>query len=140
MKAHAVKLNISDSVIWAGMLEGDVKKKAFSYAKAFILPSHQENFGQVVAEALSASTPVLISYKVNIWREIIEDGAGLACDDTVAGTTNMLREFFSMTDHEREEMKRAARPCYENRFSVTAAYKSLESILEGAINTSQKSS
>jgi glycosyltransferase involved in cell wall biosynthesis len=40
------------------------------------LPSHQENFGMSVVEALSYGVPVLISDKVNIWREIEADRAG----------------------------------------------------------------
>ncbi|HIF58095.1 MAG TPA: glycosyltransferase [Rhodospirillales bacterium] len=52
------------------MLQGDVKWGAYYAAETFILPSHQDNFGIVVAEALSTATPVLITNKVNIWREI----------------------------------------------------------------------
>ena len=50
---------------------------ALSAADAFILPSHQENFGIAVVEALACGTPVLISNKVNIWREIVADECGI---------------------------------------------------------------
>ena len=61
--------------IWTGMLSGDMKWGAFQVADAFVLPSHQENFGISVVEALSVGTPVLITKKVNIYREILEYNA-----------------------------------------------------------------
>jgi glycosyltransferase involved in cell wall biosynthesis len=73
-----------------GMLEGDAKWGAIYGCEAFILPSHQENFGIAVVEALGCGRPVLISEKVNIWREIAEDGAGLVEEDSVEGTARLL--------------------------------------------------
>jgi len=69
----ATTLGVADKITWTGMLSGDSKWGAYHCADAFILPSHQENFGIVVAEALSCNVPVLISNKVNIWREIQAD-------------------------------------------------------------------
>jgi glycosyltransferase involved in cell wall biosynthesis len=130
----AERLGISHRVHWAGMLQGSTKSAAFADAKAFTLPSHQENFGLVVAEALSLGTPVLISNKVNIWREIIDDGAGLAGLDTVEATVEVLSTFLSQRSEEAVIMKAAARPCYEQRFSVGAASDGLLHALEEALN------
>ena len=48
------------------MIGGSLKWGAFRAAEIFVLPSHQENFGVVVAEALAVGLPALISNKVNI--------------------------------------------------------------------------
>ncbi|MBW6417907.1 glycosyltransferase [Celeribacter sp. PS-C1] len=120
-------------VHWAGMTSGAQKAAAFANALAFTLPSHQENFGIVVAEALSTRTPVLISKKVNIWKEIVQDHAGLACDDTVESTSRMLRNFLALSDEGRAEIRAATRPCYERRFSVAAGAQDLEAVLSDAI-------
>ena len=61
---------ISGRITWTGMIKDKVKWGAIKASEVFILPSHQENFGIAVAEALAVGTPVLISNKVNIWREI----------------------------------------------------------------------
>ncbi len=60
-----------------------------------MLPSHQENFGIAVVEALACGKPVLISDQVNIWREIVEDGAGLVEEDTEEGVEKLLRQFLN---------------------------------------------
>jgi glycosyltransferase involved in cell wall biosynthesis len=64
----AQKLGVFERIFWPGMLSGDAKWGAFRAAEFFVLPSHQENFGIVVAEAMALSKPVLISNKLNIWR------------------------------------------------------------------------
>jgi len=76
-----------------GLLEGDAKWGALHGCEAFVLPSHQENFGIAVVEALGCNKPVLISDKVNIWREIAADGAGLAEEDSIYGTAKLLHRF-----------------------------------------------
>ena len=63
---------------FTGMLIGRDKLAAFRDAALFLLPSSSENFGIAVVEAMACGTPVIVSDRVNIWREIVEDGAGLA--------------------------------------------------------------
>ena len=72
-KPRAQSLGIAARISWPGMLSGDLKWGAFHACEVFCLPSHQENFGIAVVEAMACSRPVLISDKVNIWREIAED-------------------------------------------------------------------
>ncbi|MGH1330187.1 MAG: glycosyltransferase [Paracoccaceae bacterium] len=121
LETRARALGIAERIHWPGMLTGAAKRQAFAKAEAFVLPSHQENFGIVVAEALSAGCPVLISNKVNIWREIIASGAGMVCEDTVESTAQMLQSFCALSPAARAEMVDASKPCYAKHFSVDAA-------------------
>lgn len=120
---------VADRIHWPGMLTGHAKSGALRAAQAMILPSHQENFGIVVAEALSCGRPVLISNRVNIWREVAEADAGIVVDDTVSGTETLLRKFLSLPDEERERMGHAAQRLYNDRFTTRAAAEDLASVL-----------
>ncbi len=122
-------LGISERIHWVGMLHGDVKWGAYHAAEFFILPSHQENFGIVVAEALSTATPVLITNKVNIWREIDEVNAGLVEDDTIDGVKCLLKQWFRLSEIDIVNMNQNAMKCYQENFSVGSAVADLESIL-----------
>jgi glycosyltransferase involved in cell wall biosynthesis len=121
----AEKKGIADKITWTGMLSGDMKWGAYHSAEAFILPSHQENFGIVVAEAMSCSLPVLISNKVNIWQEISADNAGLVEDDTLTGCTHLLTRWQQMDKNYKVQMGTNARNCFINRFEITNATISL---------------
>ncbi len=62
---------VLDRATFTGMLQGRVKRGAYEAASVFVLPSYTENFGLTIIEALGYGTPVLISTKVNIFREIL---------------------------------------------------------------------
>ena len=93
LRERVARMDVSPRVTFAGMLEGPLKHGALENADAFILPSHQENFGMSVIEALSFGVPVLISDRVNIWREITADHAGFVEPDDLAGTTRLIERW-----------------------------------------------
>lgn len=129
--AHLKQLAGSNAAVtFTGMLTGNVKWGAFAAADAFVLPSHQENFGIAVVEAMACGTPVLVSREVNIWREIIADGAGLADDDNSAGTARLLDWWFSLEKPEADRMRAAARESFRKRFEIHRAVDSLIEVLE----------
>ena len=108
------------------MLSGTEKWGALHGCSAFVLPSHQENFGIAVVEALACNKPVLISNKVNIWREIVEDGAGVAAEDSLAGTVELLRAFPQMIGNADSDRFRS---CYRKRFGIDSAAQKLAGVL-----------
>lgn len=129
LERTASAAGIAGRVHWPGMIRGDVKWGAMRGAEAFILPSHQENFGIAVAEATACGTPVLITDKVNIWREVEAAGAGFVAPDDLAGTVSLLRRFLSVDPAGRAAMGEAARRCFEANFDVRAAATSLLGVL-----------
>jgi glycosyltransferase involved in cell wall biosynthesis len=130
LKARAEKLGIAGRVHWPGMIKGSLKWGAYRCADAFILPSHQENFGIVVAEAMSCSTPVLISDKVNIWREVLEESAGIIAPDTLEGTASLIRRFYTLGAQERGALRLSARSGFENRFDIDQAISEIVSVFK----------
>ncbi len=118
--------------VWGEMVSGDLKWGAFHAAEAFVLPSHQENFGVAVAEALACGVPVLISNRVNIWREIVSDGAGFAETDDREGTMRLLRRWLATPAAEREKMRDRARRCFAERFEIRRAAQRMIEVLQRA--------
>ena len=109
---------LSERVHWPGMLTGDVKWGSFFASEVFILPSHQENFGIAVAEALACGRAVLLSDKVNIAPEIAGDGAALIQPDTQEGTENLIRGWMEMSPAERGKMDAQAEKTFEERYDM----------------------
>jgi glycosyltransferase involved in cell wall biosynthesis len=131
LKTRVAELDLHARVIFSGWLQGAAKMAALSGAALLALPSRQENFGLVVAEALACGTPVLVSAHVNLADEINLANAGwvvpldnLALRDTLV---EILRD-----DAERERRGRAGRELATARFrwdsvgaEVTRLYRSL---------------
>jgi glycosyltransferase involved in cell wall biosynthesis len=130
LKELADELGVSKRIHWPGMLKGELKWGAFRSAEAMILPSHQENFGIVVAESMACSTPVLISDKVNVWREVVLSQAGLVEPDTLEGTRNLIRRFIALSNDERMMMRSAAREGYLKHFAMEATASDFLQLLE----------
>jgi glycosyltransferase involved in cell wall biosynthesis len=119
------KLGVSNSIYWTGMVSGNQKWGAFQSAEVFVLPSHQENFGIAVAEALSCGVPVMISTAVNIADPIKYDCAGLVEPDTLNGTYKLFQRWFALNSTEKESMGIAARKCFVERFHASLTSTSI---------------
>ncbi len=116
---------LENHVHFVGMLTGNAKWGAIYGSEAFVLPSHQENFGIAVAEALACGKPVLISNQVNIWNEINSLKAGLVAEDSVEGTLMLLKSFMNLSVSERAQMQRQALDAYTTFFDVRTTAKNL---------------
>ena len=113
------------SVSIPGMLSGDLKWGALRQAEVFALPSHQENFGIAVVEALACGTPVLISRPVNIWREIESSGAGLVDSDDDEGCSRLLERWLDLPAEGKSGMAVKAVKSFKQNFEITQTAVSL---------------
>lgn len=116
--ALAQRLRVAKRIHWPGLLTGDAKWGAFRACEAMVLPSHQENFGVVVAEALACGRPALISNQVNVWPQIDEDRCGLIEPDTLEGTRTLLTRWFSLSEAEKSAMGERALATFQARYSM----------------------
>jgi glycosyltransferase involved in cell wall biosynthesis len=112
---------VGSSILFPGMLTGLAKWGAMYGCEAFVLPSHQENFGVAVVEAMACKKPVLISHEINIWREIIADGGGIAMDDSLTGTFELLNAWIHFTMEQKLIMAKNARLSFEKNFTVASS-------------------
>ncbi len=135
LKQMASAARISDRVFWPGMLLGDAKWGSLFACEAFILPSHQENFGIAVAEALGCGKAVLLADKVNIAEEIAAEDAGLMEPDTPEGTLRLLRRWIAMSPAEREAMCHRAYRCFHEHYDMQENAKAIIRLFEGAGDT-----
>ncbi len=129
LRSQASRLGVGDRITWTGMLRGPAKWGAFYGSQAFILPSHQENFGIAVADALACGVIPLISDKVNIAPDIAADGAGWMDTDTVEGTVRLIANFQEASPEELGSMRIRALDCYRRRYALNKAAETLYSAL-----------
>ena len=128
LQRQAEQQGIANRVHWPGMLGGELKWGALRACEAFVLPSHQENFGIAVVEALAVGRPVLLSNQVNIWRDIDDDHVGLVEDDTIEGTERLLRRWFALPEADRDGMAGRARSTFIQRYAMSRAARAINRV------------
>ena len=132
LRQEVTAAGLDDRVHWPGMIKGDAKWGAFFASEVFILPSHQENFGIAVAEALGCGLPVLLADKVNIAPEIAQDQAGLMELDTQEGTDNLVRRWMEMPAAERDAMRAQTLRTFDARYDMAKNAATIIRLFEGA--------
>ncbi len=103
----AADLHISSQVTFAGPLYGDAKRAAFAAADVFVLPSSNENFGNVIAEAMAAQLPVIITNRCGI-APFVLDRSGLVIDCDESQLAEAMRAL--LVDADLRQSLRAAAP------------------------------
>ena len=121
-------------VEWTGLLTGELKWGALAAAQALVLPSHQENFGMVVAEALSVGTAVLISGQVALAPDVMADAAGLVAPDTLLGVRSLLSGFAELSAADMRQMRENARLCYQSRYLPSVVASRLVTLLQDCVS------
>jgi glycosyltransferase involved in cell wall biosynthesis len=76
LKNLCLRLGVENLVRFRGHVDGEQKTKAYLSAHTCIVPSHSENFGNVVAEALACGIPV-IAGKGTPWSMLEQQGCGI---------------------------------------------------------------
>ena len=128
IKHLAGRMGVLSRVHFPGMIRGAAKWGALQAAEALALPSHQENFGIAVVEALAVGKPVLISNQVNIWPDIKQDHVGLVEEDTSDGTRRLLRRWVEMSAIERARLTSGARASFQRRYAMNRAAEAINDI------------
>ncbi|HSI61479.1 MAG TPA: glycosyltransferase [Candidatus Saccharimonadia bacterium] len=87
----AASLQLEKDVLWTGFLDGDDKYAALAAADVFVLPSHSENFGIALVEALAAGKACIATDGVAVADDMRQGDAGLVipCNDVPALTAAM---------------------------------------------------
>jgi glycosyltransferase involved in cell wall biosynthesis len=75
---RAKNTGVVDEVTFLGMVLGSLKLSLYAMADIFALPTQQENFGLVYAEAMLCETPTIGTKGTDIWRELQKGGAIIA--------------------------------------------------------------
>lgn len=108
--------NLGDAFEFTGPLEGQAKARRFARASLFVLPTHSENFGIVVAEALIAGVPVITTHGAP-WEELEQKHCGWWIPIGVDPLVTALREAVGLTDGERQAMGRRGQELVQQRYA-----------------------
>jgi glycosyltransferase involved in cell wall biosynthesis len=115
LRRLAAQLRIEDDVEFEDGVYGEQKWKTLGEASLFVLPSHSENFGVAVAEALACGVPV-ITTRGTPWEVLTEYQCGWWIPIGVQPLARALQEAISLSDAERLAMGERGRRLVQERF------------------------
>ncbi|MBD3797013.1 MAG: glycosyltransferase [Campylobacterales bacterium] len=105
LKDQIARLYLEDRVFLVGAIGGQEKIDFLANADLFVLPSHNENFGNVYVESLAAGTPIVAS-KNTPWEEVEDADCGRWVNNTMDETAQAMVE---MLGKDREQMRMNAK-------------------------------
>lgn len=115
IKALAKELQVQ-RVTFVGPLYGKDKEQAYQKADLYVLPTHTENFGVTVAEALSNEVPAITTYGAP-WKGLVEKGCGWWIPIGEASLTACLKEALSKSSKQLQDMGKRGRKWVQKEYS-----------------------
>ena len=132
LKSLANQMGIANLIHFTGGVYGKQKWELFRNADVFILPTHSENFGIVVAEALASGVPV-ITTKGTPWNELEKYNCGWWTNVGTKATIDALRNFLALSENELQQMGRNGRNLIEERYSTRMIAKQMKELYSKTI-------
>jgi glycosyltransferase involved in cell wall biosynthesis len=108
--------SLEGAISFRGEVGGEEKRKLWEQADVFVLPTHSENFGIVVAESLANGVPV-ITTRAAPWAELEEYRCGWWIEQGPEALRAALAFAMSLPDAERHAMGERGRRLVEKRFA-----------------------
>jgi glycosyltransferase involved in cell wall biosynthesis len=85
----AGRLGVRSWFVFTGPVAGDAKWDLYADSDLFVLPSHNENFGLVIAEALACGVPVVTTTQTP-WGDVVRKRCGWCCPATADALAGAL--------------------------------------------------
>ena len=128
----ARQLGVADRVTFLGVKTGAEKIRELRAADALVLPTHSENFGFAVAEALVVGTPA-ITTKGAPWKGLEAHGCGWWTDVNAASLRAALADCASRARVELAEMGARGRAWMLSDFTWRACAERVQGATKGVI-------
>lgn len=119
LKSLAQSLGVADQIVFEGGVYGNRKWQLFRQADLFILPTHSENFGIAVAEALACGTPV-ITTQGTPWQELTTHSCGWWTEIGTAPLVTAIQQFLNLSIADLESYGHRGRQLIEDEYSANA--------------------
>ena len=124
----------ANQILFTGHLEGDEKSAMLGACELFVLPSHSENFGIVIGEALAAGKPV-ITTRATPWPWIELEGCGWWISPGESALAASLSQALKLTSGELAERGARGPSLIRSRFNWKASSQILLSAYQSALNS-----
>lgn len=121
-------LRLRGRVLLIGSLEGENKREFLKQGDVFVLPSHNENFGNVFVESLACGTPIVAS-KNTPWESVEKYKCGRWVENNVEAVTTATLEILGGDSNDLYNKSKAL----AKQFDWAVVSKKFNKLFEGMI-------
>jgi glycosyltransferase involved in cell wall biosynthesis len=121
LKSMAMSKNIAERITWTGFVNEN-KFEILQQHDLLVLPSYDENFGNVVIESLAVGTPVLISDQVGLADYVIKNQLGWLCQTNSRSVAENIEKIAGQ-EAELDRIRRQAPDLIGNDFNENRLVK-----------------
>lgn len=118
LEKQVADLRLTDAVKFLGPIEGSAKLDSLANASFLVLPTHSENFGIVIAEALAHGCPVITTHGAP-WEVLLKERCGWWVPTSVDAITAAMSEAIGLEQKKLRAMGARGRLCVEKNFAWT---------------------
>lgn len=136
LKKLTQELGLKEKIEFLGHIDGKQKQVVLAEAKCLVIPSHTENFGNVVVEALAQQTPVIAS-KGTPWEILEEKEAGYWVENTPVDLAKAIDELLCMGEAEYTTMSENALQLAQQEFDINHKVSDWINVYKQLLNESQ---
>lgn len=129
IEALVRQAGVSEAVTFAGTVPEADKWALYRSADLFVLPTHSENFGLVVAEALGAGVPVLTTRGAP-WRELETHRCGWWTDVSVDAIATALADATARSRADLDAMGARGRALVLERYGWDDVARQMKAVYE----------
>jgi glycosyltransferase involved in cell wall biosynthesis len=118
LKHLSIELKVDQQIKWIGSVNNNKKFDILKNNDLFILPSHNENFANVVIESLVVGTPVIITREVGLAKYVLKNNLGWIAEhrpDDLAFTITKAAEDYRKRAWIRKEAPKIIRKDYAEK-------------------------
>jgi glycosyltransferase involved in cell wall biosynthesis len=128
LHALAREQGVEEHARWVGFVQGEEKRQLLAAASVFVLPSHSENFGYAVIEAMLAGVPIITTTNVPAGQFAIEAGAGVIFDGTTGDLADSIALMLALPASQRQQLGARGESTVRERLSLENFGRSLENL------------
>ncbi len=137
IRDEVLRRGLDAAVTFTGVLYGRDKWAAMAASDLFILPSYQENFALAAVDAVQSGLPVLLSRRVNLWKDLVDAGVGRDCEPELNSVAAALGTCLDDVDWRRAAVA-AGKDLLAERFNWATTAARLETVYESLRTPQEK--
>lgn len=126
-----------NNITFCGFISGDTLRDSIHNLDYLVLPSKSENFGMVVAEALTCGVPAITS-KGTPWKSLQDENAGWWINADISSIARTIYDAITLDEIQRQQMGQNGYAIINRNFSFLSVARKMTELYGWLLGENEK--